>query len=651
MNHRRSVAIPICLTVSALIPSTATAQVSGIVRDAVTHQPIVDAQVKVQATTISTRTAPDGSFSLPGAIGTDLWVVAAQKAYYEEPVRVTTPASGLVIDLEAVPQGTNPNYNFISPSACGVCHVDQFTQWTGSPMAKAGGNTWVYDIFDGTGTPGGMNGFVYTRDSVHRTHSPNSECASCHQPESWIKELFRALEPIDDLSINALHGVSCDVCHKVAHIDETKLNYPGIHPEAVTFTLPASGPNQVAYGVYGDVDFEEPYIMRASWQPQLSAEVCAACHQDKNDPDEDGDFEEENGVISEPTYFEWKDSPYGDPESPYYATCVGCHMPPFGAEYTVQGIMDPDPPARDPNTIRNHALLATGDMVGDAADLDLEVVVTGSGVEARVVVTNSSTGHWLPTGVTIRNMILHLRAWRVEDNLPLVHTGAQLVDALGGVGDPAQGYYAGQPGKLFAKVTHDANGVYPVAFTEATGVVYDNRLLPLAADTTAYTFALPEGGGTYAVQARLIYRRSFRALVDAKGWTETGHGAPLQDLEAPYFGQLMAKATWPNETIDVPLIDPSLRPEASLELGPNPTRGPLRVDFVLPHADHARVRVFDLNGRHLATLLNESRGAGRHGLQWDPRSNDGAPLPAGVYWCRLETAAGVGATRRFIVTH
>jgi hypothetical protein len=39
--------------------------------------------------------------------------------------------------------------------------------------------------------------------------------------------------------------------------------------------------------------------------------------------------------------------------------------------------------------------------------------------------------------------------------------------------------------------------------------------------------------------ARLIYRKAFRFLVDAKGWTEDGHGQPLVDVIAPDFGHLM----------------------------------------------------------------------------------------------------------------
>jgi hypothetical protein len=109
-------------------------------------------------------------------------------------------------------------------------------------------------------------------------------------------------------------------------------------------------------------------------------------------------------------------------------------------------------------------------------------------------------------------------------------------------GDPSEGYFAGLPGKLFAKVNHDANGAGPTFFTDAAGITFDTRIPALASDVTSYVFALPPGGGSVALRARVIYRRSWRALVDAKGWTTDGHGAPLEDLAAPSFGHVMASA-------------------------------------------------------------------------------------------------------------
>ncbi len=653
MANRRCVAF-LTSTSCLLLPATGNAQISGVVRDAVTLQPLANAQVAVQATNIKTLTAADGTFSLPDASGSDLWLVAAPVYYYEKPLRVTTPASGVEFLVEAVPQGTNLGYSFITPSACGICHPDQFEQWTGSPMSLAGKNSWVYDLYNGTGTPGGMNGFVYTRDSVHRSANPNSECASCHQPESWIKQPHRALEPIGSQSQNAKRGVSCEVCHKVAHTDEAKINYPGIYPGAVTFTLPTNGSSeQVSYGAIGDVDFDEPYIMRASWQPEITSTMCGACHQDKNDPDDDGEFEDADGVISEPTFLEWREGPFGQPGSPLYTECVGCHMPPFGAIYMTEGVMDPDPPQRDPSTLRHHGLEAIDTMVEDAAQLALDVQQTQTGLNARVIVTNAAAGHRLPTGVTIRNMVLYVRAWRLADNTPLVSTGTQVIDVLGGVGSPAQGYYAGLPGKLWAKVTADANGAHPVPFTEATSVFFDNRLAPLASDTTTYSFQLPSGGGSYAVQARLLYRRAFRSLIDTKGWTKTGDGAPLADLAAPYFGKLMAQATWPNETVSTPDLPESAHrtDPFRLSVSPNPVSDRATIGFSISEPTRVRLEIFDAQGRLHARLMDRELPPMRHLVPWEPQDLDGASLKAGVYWCRLETGSHRAASTRLVVIH
>jgi hypothetical protein len=142
-------------------------------------------------------------------------------------------------------------------------------------------------------------------------------------------------------------------------------------------------------------------------------------------------------------------------------------------------------------------------------------------------------------------MILLVEAWADGDDPltdPLVHLGTQVVHDLGGLGDPAQGYYAGLPGRYFSKVNHDASGAGPTFFTDATGIQFDNRIPALATDSSSYSFLVPAVGQTVHVRARLIYRRSFRFLTDAKQWTEDGHGNPLADILAPDFGHLMESA-------------------------------------------------------------------------------------------------------------
>ncbi|GAB4386879.1 MAG: hypothetical protein Kow0022_17130 [Phycisphaerales bacterium] len=524
----------VCALEAVSLEPRSEVTIHGVVRDLVSGAPISGALVSLQARGIRTTTGADGTYQLviPDVPGSR--IVAAAYGFYNQGAdydEVTT----IDFALAATPSVDHPSYSFVPPANCGSCHPNQFAEWNGTAMAMAGTNTWVHDIYNGTGTPGGMGGFVYTRDSIYASSNPNSECASCHQPESWIAAPFsRMQDPTDPgyPSASTSHGISCEVCHKVAGVDVAKVNFPGIFPGAVAFHRPGPG-EQVMYGLLGDTDFDLVSVMQPAYQPQLSAEVCAACHQDKNDPDENHTY---TGVTSEPTYIEWLESAYADPNSPSHATCVDCHMPASGQTQACV-LLDL---GRDPETIRSHDIRGTSpEFLESAVDLDLSAQVVDGELAVHVDLTNTGAGHHVPTGVTIRNMILLVEAWRERDGVELAYTGTQVVHDLGGVGDPAQGYYAGLPGKFFAKVNHNAAGVGPTFFTDAAGIIFDNRIPALASDSSDYTFAVPGGSGDLHVRARLIYRRSFRFLVDAKGWTQDGHGQPLADVTAPHYGQLM----------------------------------------------------------------------------------------------------------------
>lgn len=78
---------------------------------------------------------------------------------------------------------------------------------------------------------------------------------------------------------------------------------------------------------------------------------------------------------------------------------------------------------------------------------------------------------------------------------------------------------------------------------------------------------------------------------------------------------------------------------------PNPFNGATKIGFDLPSAASVRVEVFDIQGRRVATLLNESRAAGRHFVEWNGSGDAGRRAPAGIYLCRM-TADTFSAERR-----
>ena len=81
---------------------------------------------------------------------------------------------------------------------------------------------------------------------------------------------------------------------------------------------------------------------------------------------------------------------------------------------------------------------------------------------------------------------------------------------------------------------------------------------------------------------------------------------------------------------------------------PNPFNPGTAIKFSLPKASHVRITVFDMNGRQIDDILNQTREAGTHTVIWDAADKEGRLLSAGVYFYKLVTA-GFVATRKMIL--
>ncbi len=68
---------------------------------------------------------------------------------------------------------------------------------------------------------------------------------------------------------------------------------------------------------------------------------------------------------------------------------------------------------------------------------------------------------------------------------------------------------------------------------------------------------------------------------------------------------------------------------------PNPFNGQTVIPFELPKESHVNLKIFDLLGREVETLIDEVRQAGAHSTSWQPTD-----LPSGVYLARLQTEGG-----------
>jgi hypothetical protein len=81
---------------------------------------------------------------------------------------------------------------------------------------------------------------------------------------------------------------------------------------------------------------------------------------------------------------------------------------------------------------------------------------------------------------------------------------------------------------------------------------------------------------------------------------------------------------------------------------PNPFNPLTTISFSLPRESLVSLRVFDLRGRLVRTLLDESRPAGVHTVVWDGRDESGGRVASGTYVTRLVSSEGV-LTRKMLL--
>jgi len=80
---------------------------------------------------------------------------------------------------------------------------------------------------------------------------------------------------------------------------------------------------------------------------------------------------------------------------------------------------------------------------------------------------------------------------------------------------------------------------------------------------------------------------------------------------------------------------------------PNPFNPTTRIGFTLPEAERAILRVYDVRGARVATVLDSRMRAGRHDVEWTGVDDAGTPVASGTYFYRL--AAGKKTVSRKMV--
>ena len=518
--------------------------IRGTVRD--DEGPLSGAVVRIQTTEHSAVTGSKGEFELavPESFNGPVKLTAWVKGYLiGGPVEAAPGGKDVTISLHRHNQLDNPQYEWLPSSrsagsgekqGCSECHFRgeatsgpalPVDEWLKDAHSQSSVNPRFLTMHSGTDMSGRRSPSTRYRrlnDSKivplppdpaepyygpgYRLDNPDhtGDCAACHVPAAAIHNPLNT-DPFSVQGVEA-EGVTCDFCHKIWDVrldPATGLPFPersGVL--SYEFRRPFDT-HQFFAGPLDDVAPGEDTYSKL----QKSSQFCSPCHF--------GVFWD---TVVYDSFGEWLRSPYSRKETG--KTCQDCHMPSSGAESFV-------PPEkgglkRDPNTIVSHRMPGARDLdlLRNAVSLTLEAEQLPQGIRVKTKVVNDLTGHHVPTDSPLRHLILVVRAYRSDASELSLKAGPVLPEWCGS-GNPADGYYAGLPGKVFVKLLEEMwTGVSPTAaYWNPTRVVMDTRLGAFESDVGEFLFIAPDAGDA-RIEAVLLYRRAYKKLMDLKGWLE-----------------------------------------------------------------------------------------------------------------------------------
>ncbi len=503
------------------------------------YGPVENARVRIAGETGHALTDRQGRFALKSSHlpGWRLTVAAGKEGWFNNGTAIVHGGRMPDIFLNAVPRDDNPGYGFISPVVCSRCHTKVSQYYDQSKMAHTSSNPKVLQMYYGTDAlkrPG--------RGPGYKLDNPGSDgdCIACHAPS------IASANPKSKDMLDALYsvrsewdGLSCDYCHKVRQVLKNSRTPSGY--KAVLERQSARRGNSIlVFGPYDDVTAPP---MAASYNPVFEqGRYCSQCHSHVTalkkgrawdwrkiytaDEWQSFGLEGDGKLPVQTTYQEWRQwqeqLPAGDPNKG--KKCQDCHMSwrkemlPYD-NYVIDGhARDMWGTHRDPKNIRPHHFDGgTATQLQTALSMEIEGQVENNVLTVSVYITNTNGGHWVPTGETMRSVLLVLDA-RDGGGKPLKMIEGQRLPPWTGEGEIGRGNYAGRPGAVFARVLQDARGNLNVPFWQAVSMASDTRIRPKSTVRLTYRFAVSTSDDEPAATAELIYRPAHKNLAADKQW-------------------------------------------------------------------------------------------------------------------------------------
>jgi photosystem II stability/assembly factor-like uncharacterized protein len=97
----------------------------------------------------------------------------------------------------------------------------------------------------------------------------------------------------------------------------------------------------------------------------------------------------------------------------------------------------------------------------------------------------------------------------------------------------------------------------------------------------------------------------------------TDHSTSIHDHERPYQPKTDHIRLYPNY--------------------PNPFNSSTRIDYYLPAAGDVMIKIFNISGQLVRTLVSQTKASGHHSVIWDGQSDKGSFISSGIYIYQLQS--------------
>jgi hypothetical protein len=191
-------------------------------------------------------------------------------------------------------------------------------------------------------------------------------------------------------------------------------------------------------------------------------------------------------------------------------------------------------------------------------------------------------------------------------------------------------------GRWFTAHTYDAANHRVMIFGGNTGTVISSEVWAFDLATNTWFMMNPSGTGpTHRAGATAVYDGANDRMVVFGG------------KGAEFYNEV-----WSLENLSgSPTAAEARLPENGPRLGqnyPNPFNPSTVIGYEISTPGFVSLRIYDVRGKLVRTLVDENRAAGPHEVTWNGRTGTGAAVASGNYYYRLETAGEI-LVRRMVL--